>query len=106
MFRNYLLVTLRTLFKNRLSSIVNVAGLSIGMAAFILIIQFVRYELSYDDFHVRAERIFRVQQDRYNKGELTTQWAAGCSAVGQALFENFPEVEDFTRFQSPHSQPG
>jgi putative ABC transport system permease protein len=74
-------------------------GLAIGMTAFILIIQYVRYELSYDDFHSRGERIFRVQQDRYNKGEISTQWAAGCSAVGQALHEDFPEVENFTRFQ-------
>ncbi len=99
MFRNYLLATFRNLYKNRLSSIVNVAGLAIGMAAFILIIQYVRFELSYDDFHEKGARIYRVQQDRYNKGEITTRWAAGCSAVGQALFENFPEMEDFTRFQ-------
>jgi putative ABC transport system permease protein len=99
MFRLYVLVALRNLLSHRVSSFVNILGLAIGMAAFILIIQYVRYELSYDDFHEDQERIFRIQQDRYNKGELTTQWAAGCSAVGQALFENFPEVEDFTRFQ-------
>ncbi|MFC2112427.1 ABC transporter permease [Bacteroidota bacterium] len=99
MIRNYLMVTVRNLLKNRISSFVNIAGLAIGMAAFILIIQFVRFELSYDNFHEKADRIYRVQQDRYNKGELTTQWAAGCSAVGQALFSNFPEVENFTRFQ-------
>lgn len=99
MIRNYLLVALRNLIKNRVSSIVNVLGLAIGMTAFILIIQYVRYELSYDRFHEKAGRIYRIQQDRYNKGEITTQWAAGCSAVGHALFENFPEVENFTRFQ-------
>ncbi len=99
MIRNYLLVTLRNLFKTRTSSLINIIGLAIGMAAFILIIQYVRYELSYDDFHDKGDRIYRVQQDRYNKGEVTTQWAAGCSAVGKALHENFPEVENFTRFQ-------
>lgn len=99
MFKNYLLVALRNLFRNRISSLVNIIGLAIGMAAFVLIIQYVRYELSYDDFHENREVIYRVQQDRYNKGEITTQWAAGCSAVGQALYENFEEVEDFTRFQ-------
>ncbi len=99
MFRNYLLVAIRNLFRNRLSSVVNILGLAIGMAAFVLIIQYVRFELSYDDFHEQEAQIFRVQQDRYNKGELTTQWAAGCSAVGQALHENFEEVENFTRFQ-------
>lgn len=99
MFRNYLLVAFRNLLRNRISSFVNIAGLAIGMAAFILIIQYVRYELSYDKFHEKGDRIYRIQQDRYNKGEITTQWAAGCSAVGQALYQNFPEVEDFTRFQ-------
>ena len=99
MFRNYLLITFRNLTKNRISSIVNILGLAIGMAAFVLIIQYVRFELSYDNFHEKEDVIYRVQQDRYNKGELTTQWAAGCSAVGQALYENFEEVENFTRFQ-------
>jgi putative ABC transport system permease protein len=99
MLRNYLMITLRNLVKNRISSIVNILGLAMGMAAFVLIIQYVRYELSYDDFHEKQGVIYRIQQDRYDKGKLSTRWAAGCSAVGQALFENFDEVENFTRFQ-------
>lgn len=100
MFFNYLAVAVRYLKKNLLSFLINLFGLAIGMTAFILIIQYVRFELSYDNFHKLGDRIYRIQQDRYNKGELTTQWAAGCSAVGQALYENFPEVETFTRFQT------
>ncbi len=99
MIRLYLTVAFRNLISHRVSSFVNILGLAIGMTAFILIIQYVRYELSYDDFHAKGERIYRIQQDRYNKGVITTQWAAGASAVGQALYENFPEVENFTRFQ-------
>jgi putative ABC transport system permease protein len=99
MFRLYLLVAIRTLLKKRLSSLVNIMGLAIGMTAFILIIQYVRYELSYDDFHAKGERIYRIQQDRFDKGVISTQWAAGAPAVGQALYEDFPEVENFTRFQ-------
>lgn len=99
MFRNYLLVALRNLFRNRISSLVNILGLALGMAAFVLIIQYVRFELSYDEFHEKQELVFRLQQDRYDQGELTTRWAAGCSAVGQALYENFEEVVNFTRFQ-------
>ena len=99
MFKLSLLVSVRNLLHQRVSSFVNILGLAIGMAAFILIIQYVRYELSYDDFHAKGERIYRVQQDRYDQGEVTTQWAAGCSVVGHALYENFPEVESFTRFQ-------
>jgi len=99
MLRNYLQVAFRNLFRNRISSIVNILGLAIGMAAFILIIQYVRFELSYDDFHEKRDRIYRIQQDRYDQGKLSTQFAAGCPAVGQALFENYEEVENFTRFR-------
>ncbi len=99
MFRNYFLVALRNLYRNRISSLVNILGLAIGMAAFVLIIQYVRYELRYDSFHEQEEVIYRIQQDRFNQGEISTQWAAGCSAIGQALYENFEEVENFTRFQ-------
>jgi putative ABC transport system permease protein len=99
MLRNYLLVALRNLTRNRISSLVNILGLAIGMTAFILIIQYVRFELSYDNFHEKQDVVYRLQQDRFNQGELTTRWAAGCSAVGQALYENFEEVENFTRFQ-------
>ena len=99
MFKNYLLVALRNLFRDRISSLVNIIGLAIGMAAFVLIIQFVRFELSYDKFHENEENIYRIQQDRLKDGEMTTQWASGCSAVGQALYENFEEVENFTRFR-------
>jgi hypothetical protein len=64
MFRNYLLVAFRNLFRNRISSLVNIIGLAIGMAAFVLIIQYVRFELSYDKFHENEENIYRIQQDR------------------------------------------
>lgn len=99
MFRNYLLVCFRTLDRSRVSSLVNIVGLALGMSAFILMMLYVGNEISYDDFHEKGHRIYRLQLDRYKNGEISTQWACGCSAVGWALYENFPEVEDFTRFQ-------
>ena len=72
MFKLYLLVAIRNLFKQRVSSIVNVVGLAIGMAAFILIIQYVRSDIRSDEFPEKGERIFRIQQDRYNKGVVTS----------------------------------
>lgn len=67
------------------------------MMACMLIMQYVMYEFSYDDFHVKKDRIFRVQQDRYNKGELSTRWAAGNSGIGLDLKTHFPEVERYVR---------
>lgn len=72
-------------------------GLTIGMMACMLITQYVMHEFSYDDFHVKKDRIFRVQQDRYNKGELSTRWAAGCAGIGPDLKTHFPEVEQYVR---------
>ena len=77
MLKNYLLIALRNLKKNKAFSFINIVGLAIGMAAGLLIIQYVVFELSFDNFHVKKERIFRVSQDRLNNGKLSTQWAGG-----------------------------
>ncbi|WP_020528428.1 ABC transporter permease [Flexithrix dorotheae] len=100
MFKNFLNIALRNLLKNKIFSFINILGLAIGIAASLLIIQYVSFELSYDNFLENRSSLYRIQQDRFNKGELSTQWAAGCSAVGQALSENFPEVEAFARLTS------
>jgi putative ABC transport system permease protein len=100
MIRNYLLLAYRNILKSKFFSLINILGLSLGMASCLLIVQYVMYERSYDNFHTRKERLFRIQQDRYDKGKLSTQWVAGCSAVGQALKENFPEVEEYVRMSN------
>jgi len=80
MIRNYLKAALLNVLKNKIFSAINVLGLAIGMAGCLLITQYVLHELSYDQMQSFKGRIFRLQLDRYNKGEVTTRWAAG--AVG------------------------
>lgn len=77
MFRNYLQVAFRNLIKNPVPAIINIAGLVIGMTAFVLLIQYIRFELSYDNFHEKSDRIFRVQQDRYMVVLFNTGMPAG-----------------------------
>jgi len=96
MFKNYLLVAFRNLKKNKAFSFINIFGLAIGMAACLLIIQYVTYELSFDSFHANKARIFRVDQDRYNNGKLSTQWTAGAFAVGNGI-KVLPEVQDIVK---------
>jgi putative ABC transport system permease protein len=98
MIRNYLTSILRYVSKNKAFTAINISGLVIGLTACMLISQFVLHEFSYDDFHPKKDRIFRVQLDRYNKGEITTRWAAGCAGIGPDLKANFPEVEHYVRF--------
>ncbi len=97
MFKNYLTSLWRYISKNKAFTFINVSGLAIGMLACMLIAQFVLHELSYDSFLDKKDRIFRVQLDRYNKGELTTRWASGCAGIGLDLKANFPEVERYVR---------
>lgn len=97
MFSNYLTSLWRYISKNKGFMLINVAGLAIGMLACILIAQFVLHELSYDNFLDKKDRIFRLQLDRYDKGELSTRWASGAAGIGPDLKTNFPEVERYVR---------
>jgi len=97
MLRNYLLITWRNLKRNPVYLGINILGLSVGIAASLLIWQYVVYEKSYDTFFPKKDQVFRVRLDRYNNGELNTEWAAGCSPVGKALADNFPEVLAYTK---------
>lgn len=99
MFKNYIAFFWRYIARNSFYSILNLSGLIIGMTTFLLLTQYVIHEYSYDNFLKNSDRIFRIQQDRYNQGNLTTQWASGCAGIGPALKENFPEVEYLVRLR-------
>jgi len=97
MLKNYLTLAWRTIRRNKISSVINTSGLSISMAAALLIIIFIRYELSYDRFHKDAGRIFQVTLN----GNMNGQEFFGGNTpppIGPALFSNIPEIESFTRF--------
>jgi len=95
MIRNFFTIAIRNLFKHKAFSFINIFGLAIGIAASLLILQYVRFELSYDHFEANAGHIYRLQQNRYDNGRLSTQWAAGAAGVGLASKKAFPEVESF-----------
>ena len=95
MLKNYFKITWRNLTRHRSYAIINILGLAIGIAACLLILQYVYYELSYDQFHTKKDRVYRVIQDRYDNGKLSTQWAAGAFAAGRNFKDAFPEIEDY-----------
>lgn len=97
MLKNYLTSVFRYVSKNKAFTLINVSGLAIGMVACMQIVEFVVHEFSYDTFLEHKEQIFRVQLDRYNKGEITTRWASGCAGIGPDLKAEFPEVKYYTR---------
>ena len=67
MIRNYLKIGIRNMLSQKLYSFINVFGLAVGMAATILISLYVQNELSYDRYHDKADRIYRVSREWLNQ---------------------------------------
>lgn len=93
---NYILAFFRQASRNKIFTILNLLGLSVGMAAFMLLLQFVVYENSFDKFHPNSEEIYRVRYDDYVNGNRMFACAAAVPAVGPAMKSNFPEVLEYS----------
>jgi putative ABC transport system permease protein len=95
MIVNYLKTSVRALLSNRLFSLINVLGLSIGLAGTIVIGLFVLDELSYDKHYEDASQIYRVSRDFYPQNLYL---AANAPQVAPLLVEDFSEIEHAARF--------
>ena len=91
MFRNFLKTAFRNLGNHRINSVINIAGLTIGFAAFLLIFQVILYEQSFDQFHSDKNRIYRVV--RVGKEAVNREYRTGVPfPVTQTLRHDFPQV--------------
>src|ERR1700740_2839012 len=99
MIKNYIKVALRNLWKYKSFSAINILGLAIGMAACLLILQYVSFKLSYDQFHPGVKDIYRVVNDRYESGRLIQHGTITYSAVGKAMNDDYEEVSQNTRVE-------
>lgn len=97
MLKNYLKIAFRSLLKNKVFSLINIVGLAIGMAACLLIMQYVSFELSYDDFHEKADRIYQVSIEYQSGGQAPIHYAANFFPTGPTIHNEYPETIDFTR---------
>ncbi|MEQ9425321.1 MAG: ABC transporter permease [Cyclobacteriaceae bacterium] len=97
MFKNYLKVAIRSILKNRVYSMINVFGLTLGITSFILIVLWVKDELTYNKHHQNLASIFRVMEFQILADRVaTTQSTPG--VLAPHIKENFPEVQYATRF--------
>ncbi|HEY4287424.1 MAG TPA: ABC transporter permease [Puia sp.] len=111
MLRHFFQIAWRQLMKRKFYSFINIAGLAIGMACCIVITLYIQNELSYDRYHTKRDRIYRVVQAFRSSqpGEKLTApsprdyqvW--GCAPVGPALQSDFPQIEKVVQFMSPVS---
>jgi len=96
----YFKLVLRNLVKHKMYSLINILGLTIGMTCFILITLFIQFELSFDDHHEKADRIYRiVQRQKGNEYRGTDFFAVSPRPLGIALKNDFPEVEVVTNLE-------
>jgi putative ABC transport system permease protein len=100
MLRNHIKLTLRNLLKSKGYSFINIFGLAVGVASCLLILSYIRFELSFDKTHPAVDRLYRVNQ--------TLIWRPGggvFSSTGPqlafALREDYPEVESVVRINTP-----
>ncbi|WP_421871586.1 FtsX-like permease family protein [Marinoscillum sp.] len=96
MFTQYLTAAWRNLLKHKLHSFLNIASLAIGLAACLIIISYVDYELSYDQHHPGAENIQRIALNRIYPTQ-SKKWAITAPIVAPTITDELPEVESFTR---------
>jgi len=96
MLKNYLKIAFRNLWKHKVFSFINIMGLTVGMSACFMIFLYVNFELKYDAFNLKADRIYRLVTDIKTPSETintgVTSWA-----YGPNIKNDFPEVEAYTR---------
>jgi putative ABC transport system permease protein len=104
MLRNYLKIAFRALIRSKAHSAINIVGLSLGIASCILIVLYVNDEWTFDRFHSKAERIYRVYA-REDWGENQKFFNVSTPfPMGPALKANFPEVESEVRINTINAQ--
>jgi len=98
MFRNYLKVALRNGFKNKLVTFINIFSLALGIAACLLIYQFIRDERSFDTFHEKTAQIYRVDEIQSFPGTNTQKVALSMPGMGPNMLNDYPEILNYARF--------
>ena len=92
-----LLISFRVLFKNKLFTVITLLNLTVGFSACLLLLKYVRYELSFDRFYPEAEDVYRISYERFQNGKLDFHSARTMSALAPALKRDFPEVKSAIR---------
>src|SRR5215475_13396379 len=99
MLKNYFITALRNFRREKISSSVSIAGLAIGMACCMLIIVYIKDELSYDKYNANIKNIYRINWSRNNDGELSTD-ATRPVPLGPAISAQVPAIEHMARIYS------
>ncbi|MCC6461770.1 MAG: ABC transporter permease [Saprospiraceae bacterium] len=97
MLSNYLKITLRNFRLNPGYTVLNVVGLTIGIAATLFILLYLTEETRFDAYHAKADRIYRISSD-ITEPDNHFRWAVTQNPLAMQLRQDFPEVEEYVRF--------
>ena len=98
MLRNYFKIAIRTLFKHKTFSFINISGVALGLTCFLLLAIYVKDELSYDRHHKNADRIYRLSRTFLSKdGTESLRLGHAAPPFGPLIQQDFPEVEQVVR---------
>ena len=96
MIKNYFNIAWRNLLKNKGFSAINIFGLAVGIACCLLITLYVNDELSYDNYHINKDRIYRLNLDvKFGGSEQSA--ATTSDLLGSILKKDYPQVENYAR---------
>src|SRR4051812_28090822 len=93
MFKNYLKTAWRNLIKNKGQSVINIAGLAVGLACSLLIFLWVQNEFSIDSHHAKSSRLYKVYEREYYKDHIDGNYDTP-GLLGEELKKKIPEIED------------
>jgi putative ABC transport system permease protein len=99
MFKNYLKLAFRNLWKNKGFSAINILGLASGLAVFLLIVLYVFDEMSYDRYNEKADRIYRIHSDLFFNGTQLSS-AQVPEPLALTLKKDYPQIEEMVRFNN------
>lgn len=100
MYKNYLKVVWRNMFKHKVFSVINISSLSVGIAACLIIFLFIKDELSFDSFHTKKDNVYRLCELQTWDGTIPQKVPITWPKMGFQLPDYFPEVKTYARYHS------
>jgi putative ABC transport system permease protein len=101
MIKNYVKVSIRNLLKHKGYAFINILGLAVGIAASVLIYLYIAHEMSYDTFHEKAGRTYRIMADWSNQGDSRIHQLGTPYILAQTIRDKYPQVEAITQISGP-----
>lgn len=99
MLSNYIKTSLRNFRRRRAYTFINIAGLAVGTASFLMLMQYSWFEEHFDEFHVNRDRIYRIIFERSKGTDPISRYPFVAPGMGLTITEEFQEVEAMTRFK-------